>query len=219
MARRKTAKSEPATGKADQRESQRFTLILRAGKLITGQGEYLCVLRDVSTGGVKVRLFHPLVLDQPCQIELSSGERFRLDPAWQDGDLAGLRFIAGPVDVAQLLDETGPFPKRSIRLHLRDPLPITLHSGEPPVYALLEDISQHGAALQCDCRLPIGQSFELADAPLGPIEARVRWRRGARYGVVFQQSFRLDDLARLVARLQQPPSTAQRPDKRAGVNH
>ena len=186
----------------DQRADQRFTLILRSGKLVTAAGEFLCVLRDVSSGGLKVRLFHPLALDSACEIELSGGERYRLDPAWQQGEEAGLQFTDSPVDIEQFLEEAGPFPKRAIRLGLRGGWPVRLHGKGPVLPALMCDLSQHGSAVLCQSRLSVGQLVEIEADGLGTIEARVRWRRGERYGLVFQQSFRLDALARIAHRLQ-----------------
>jgi hypothetical protein len=219
MARRKSALSKSAGESADQRAAQRFTLILRAGKLLTPSGEYLCVLRDVSSGGLRLRLFHPLALPPSVKIELTGGEQYQLDLAWQDGEQAGFRFADGPVDPGRLLEEAGPFPKRSIRLRLHQPLEIALRGDGPAVQAQLHDISQFGAALSCDERLAIGQHFEL-DAPgLGQLAARVRWRRGGLYGLVFEQSYRLDGLARLAARLQRAENGSAKAINLARVNH
>lgn len=219
MARRKSAVSGPAAEPADQRAAQRFTLILRAGKLLTDSGEYLCVLRDVSSGGLRLRLFHPLTLPPSLKIELAGGEQYQLDLAWQDGEQAGFRFAGGPVDTDRLLEEAGPFPKRSIRLRLHQPLTLALRSDGPALQAQLHDISQFGAALSCAERLAIGQQLEL-DAPgLGRLAARVRWRRGELYGLVFEQSYRLDGLARLVARLQRAENEPAKAIALARVNH
>ena len=186
----------------DQRAEKRFTLILRSGKLVSAAGEFLCVLRDVSSGGLKVRLFHPLTLDAPCQIELSGGERYLIEPTWQHSQEAGLRFIDAPVDIEQFLEEAGPFPKRAIRLGLQHGWPVRLAGAGPAIAATLCDLSQHGSAVLCQARLAIGQQVEIVCDKLGTIEARVRWRRGERYGLVFQQSFRLDTLAQIAWHLQ-----------------
>lgn len=219
MARRKSAPTPIQSAPVDQREAQRFTLILRAGKLVTEHGEFLCVLRDVSSGGLKLKLFHPLPCTEPCQIELAGGERYALEAAWHEGDHAGFRFAESPVDIGQLLEEAGPFPKRSIRLRLRDPVPIALHGSDLALQAKLHDISQHGMALTCGKRLPIGQRLEVSAPLLGVVDARVRWRRGDCFGLVFQQSFRLDDLARIAARLQPHEPSAPAQIKTASVNH
>lgn len=219
MARRKSALSAPAGATADQRAALRFTLILRAGKLLTEHGEFLCILRDVSSGGLRLRLFHPLTLPPCLEIELAGGERYRLDLAWQDGEHAGCRFADGPVDTDQLLEEAGPFRKRSIRLRLRQPLALALHSDGPVLAAEMHDISQYGAALSCALRLAIGRQFEINAPGLGPLPARVRWRRGELYGLVFEQSYRLDGLARLVARLQRARSEPAEAIRRTDVNY
>ena len=203
----------------DQRADKRFTLILRSGKLITAAGEFVCVLRDVSSGGLKVRLFHTLALDSACEIELSGGERYRLEPAWQQGDEAGLQFADGPVDIEQFLEEAGPFPKRAIRLGLRGGWPVRLHGNGAILPAVMCDLSQHGSAVLCGSRLPVGQLVKIEAEGLGTIEARVRWRRGERYGLVFQQSFRLDALARMAHRLQSANFVPDPAIGAVGVNH
>ena len=45
------------------RGAQRFTLLIRTAKLVCESGEYLCVIRDVSSTGVRLRLFHDLPAD------------------------------------------------------------------------------------------------------------------------------------------------------------
>lgn len=216
MARKKAAQPADAPRPHDQREAQRFTLILRAGKLITARGEFLVVLRDLSSGGIRVRFFHPLDNPGPCEIELASGARYPLECAWQANDQAGFRFVDRPVDIHELLEEAGPFPKRSIRLRLACPLPLKLHSADRVHEARLRDLSQHGAAIESAAGLAIGQRIELVAGLLGPIAAQVRWRRGLIYGLVFQQGFRLDELARLAAVLQsEPTSPAKRRKKQA----
>lgn len=219
MARRKSTSPADAPPPDDQRGARRFTLLLRAGKLITGEGEFLCLLRDVSAGGVKLRLFHPLPLQGDCTVELSSGARLAVRPVWQEGELVGLRFARGPVEVGALLEDAGPFPKRTIRLRLRQPCPLTIHEPDRTLPGALCDISQHGAALLCEERIAIGTALELAAEPIGAIAARVRWRRGNRYGVVFTQSFRLDELARFADHLQRPAKADQIGKIAVRVNH
>ena len=96
-----------AVNRGEQRSGNRFTLLLRAAKLITASGEFLCLIRDVSDRGMKVRLFHPLAIDAPCEIELGNGGRIALDCVWQKGDQAGFRFTHGPIAVQGLIDENG----------------------------------------------------------------------------------------------------------------
>jgi hypothetical protein len=186
----------------EQRKTQRFTLLLRVGKLRTPDGEFLCVLRDVSDNGIKVRLFHAIPQDQVCEIELGSGTCFRVTRIWQKNNHAGFCFAEGPIAVDRLIAEAGPFPKRHIRLRLHPPVPILLLVEELTLPAQLCDLSQHGAALRLDQRLAIGCQVRIKGRHMPALRARVRWRRGGLHGLVFQEGFRLDALAELAERIQ-----------------
>lgn len=194
-----------AAAQPDRRSGQRYTLILRAGKLICAAGEFLCVLRDVSDKGLKARLFHPLPPSPSYEIELYDGARLEIEPVWSRGFNAGFRFAEGPVDVHGLLAEAGPFPKRHIRLALAADLHVQLIGADGVRIGRVLDLSQYGAQLEVEGGLKIGQQLRLEAEHLPSLQARVRWRRGGCYGVVFQQGFRLDELAELVALLQLGP--------------
>ena len=198
-----TALQQPEESVApDLRGAQRFTLVLRVGKLITGQGEFLCVLRDISGGGLKVRLFHELGISDPCELELSNGANYRLEPVWQRDCHVGFRFADGWIDIHEMIEEVGQFPKRHIRLRLNSPHPVLLAGAGLTLPGHIHDISQHGTALKLDGKLPVGVQLRLDAFELPTLHGRVRWRSGGLHGLVFQQGFRLDELARLVGQLQ-----------------
>jgi hypothetical protein len=186
----------------DRRAGRRYTLILRAGKLVCAAGEFLCVLRDVSAKGLKARLFHPLPECPSYLIEFGSGARFAVEPVWLRECQVGFRFAEGPIDVHALLAEARPFPKRHIRLRLGQALAVRLTGPEENIAARLNDISQHGAQLELAAGLALGRKIRIEADCLPILHARVRWRRGTVHGVVFQRGFRLDELAALAARLQ-----------------
>lgn len=43
-------------GGLEKRETPRYVLLLRPAKVVTQTGEYLCILRDVASKGVRLRL-------------------------------------------------------------------------------------------------------------------------------------------------------------------
>ncbi len=49
-----------STNGEEQRGAPRYTSLIRAAKLVCGQGEFVCVIRDVSATGVSLRTFHRL---------------------------------------------------------------------------------------------------------------------------------------------------------------
>lgn len=185
----------------DQREARRVALLLKVGKLVCEDGEFLCILRDASNGGVKARVFHALPEGQAFSLELSNGEAYPVELVWQRDDHAGFRFVEQKADVVGLVDEISPFPKRGIRVRLE--VPVNVRGGENERAGVLLDLSQHGARIEIDPILAIGEQVTLTVRGLPELVARVRWRRRVAHGVIFQRGFRLDELAALAARLQQ----------------
>jgi hypothetical protein len=192
-------------GDAEQRVAPRFTLLIRAAKLVSAQGEFVCVIRDVSETGVSVRLFHALPGCQEFELHMPGGAVYKIDRVWNRDNEAGFAF-AEPVDVAQLINESGDYPKRGLRLALC--FPVRVSTLSQTCEGVVENLSQQGARFECDAMLAIDQTVRL-DAPdvsgaLREVRAKVRWRRGKSYGVVFDDTFTLGDFARLAAKLQAP---------------
>jgi len=184
----------------DSRSAPRFTLLLRTAKLVADGREFLCILRDASATGIKLRIFHPVPPHRLLQLELGSGERHAIEQVWTTHDHAGFRFCE-EIAVAKLIDDAaGAFPKRQLRLRIS--LPATIHSGGETCPISFCDISQQGARIACDKRLMMNELVRIETRFLPPIYAKVRWRREPQYGLVFEHPFRLDELARISAPLQ-----------------
>lgn len=184
----------------DQRAAKRFALVLRAAKLVAPSGEFLCVLRDVSAGGVRVRLFHELPPGEAFLLEIGSGAAYPIAPVWERGGYVGFKFADGKVDANELVREASPFPKRPIRLRLERPGFVAL--GEEHRAATLSDISQHGAQIEVMPQLAAGERVRLVVPALPARTARVVWRRRWVHGLAFEQAWRLDELAALIGELQ-----------------
>lgn len=193
----------------DQRTAPRVTLLIRAAKLIAGDEEFLVVLRDVSSHGLKVRTFHPLPADLDYAIELASGERHPIEQVWQDGELTGFRFH-DQVGLDDLLAE-GPAGRRKRPVRLRLEVGITMFAQGRRSDGLFMDISQHGACIATDEYLALDERIRIEAPGLPDLTARVRWRRRPHYGLSFEQLFRLDDLARLTATQAQARARRDKP--------
>ena len=190
----------------ESRTSPRFALMLRAAKIIADGREFLCILRDVSASGVRIRLFHSLPAYEKLELELGSGERMGIHLVWQKDDHAGLRFDC-ETDIKRLIDESNaPFPRRQIRLRIA--LEAQLQSGGTTESITLRDISQQGASIECNKFLMMNELVRVDIHSLPPIYAKVRWRNTPLYGLIFEQTFKLDDLARAAAPLQLGQSQA-----------
>ena len=185
-----------------EREAPRFTLMLRAGKLVGENTEFLCILRDVSATGMRVKLFHPLPPLDRFEIELLGGERYTLLPIWEEGGHAGFRFGEAPVEVDALLAAiNAQGRRRQVRLQVEAPALVHVDGVAFPAH--IENISQHGARITCATFLALGQRLRLEGQGVPPRTATVSWRRDGAYGLVLEETFRLEELAQLNARLQE----------------
>lgn len=188
-----------ALPEAEMRGAPRFTVLIRAAKLINDRGEFLCVLRDASQTGLSVKLFHPLPSMDEVTLEFSNGDQYRLATVWQNEDKAGFRF-AEEVDFERLLANRGEFSKRAIRVNVKLDGLVSLHGQKIEVE--IQNISQQGAQIAADERFAIDQRLVLTGSELPEIEAKVRWRRDGSYGLIFEDTFQLSDMARIVAKIQ-----------------
>lgn len=194
------ATEAPPTPGSEARGAQRFTLLVRAAKLVADGREFLCVLRDASATGVKVRLFHDIPPAHELALELGNGERIPMQMVWQRDDHAGFRFDH-EVDIRALLDDKGSeFPKRQLRLRVDRPAILHAHGVNLP--GMLHNISQQGACIECDERLMLRERVRIEIPGFEPLYGKVCWRRQPRHGVVFERGFNLEELAQHLLRLQ-----------------
>jgi hypothetical protein len=183
-------------GSAEQRVATRYTPLMRTAKITGVSGEFLCVVSDISSTGVSVRLFHPLPADTALKLEMPNGESIPIETVWAKDARAGFRF-AELVNLHRLLEGHGEWPKRPIRLNLD--MPATLSSLTGRYDARIHNISLQGAQIECGTRLALDQRLRLSNEVLPEIVAKVRWRNGKAYGLIFDDTFQFADLARIAA--------------------
>ena len=187
------------------RTAPRFTLLIRAAKLVTSHGEFVCVIRDVSQTGLSVRLFHALPTGNPIELHMPGGSAYELNTVWERENEAGFEFVE-EIDVAKFVNEAGAFPKRGLRLGLC--FPVKVNTLTQSCEGIVENLSQQGARFSCDTLFAIDQNIRIEclerEVGFGEVRAKVRWRRDREYGVVFDDTLTLGDFAKLAARLQCP---------------
>jgi len=181
------------------RAEPRYTLLIRAAKLICASGEFLCIIRDASASGVSIRTFHPLPTGQQLTLELPNGDRHPIERVWEREGAAGFRFPVA-VDIDRLLNSKSRFAKRPVRLRLQMPALVSCHGRTAGV--VIHDLSQQGAQIECPLHLALEQKLRLEADNLPSIQAAVRWRSKSRYGLVFDDTFQFSELAQIAAQLQ-----------------
>lgn len=185
---------------SELRSAPRYALLIRTAKIIADGREFLCIIRDASATGLKIRLFTTLPQARAIIVELVTGDRYPVELVWQANDHAGLRFLQ-EIEIDQFLDESrGSFPRRQVRLRIA--LDAVLHSGGEAVRIAFQDISQQGACVESEKWLLMNELVRLETGVAPPLYAKVRWRSHPRYGLIFEHTFKLDELARISAPLQ-----------------
>ncbi|MBH5321294.1 PilZ domain-containing protein [Aurantiacibacter sediminis] len=192
---------QPATS-VEQRRAKRYTLLIRAAKLVTPSGEFLGVIRDASETGISMRIFHRMPDCGSIWLELQNGDRYGVELRWQDGDRAGFRF-ASPADIKRIIESPSRFAKRPVRLNLTAAAEVECLGHRE--YATIQDISQQGAKVACSSSFATDQRVKLSAAGLPGTCAKVRWRRDGTCGLVFEETLQFEELARIARDLQRRP--------------
>ncbi len=185
----------------ERRDEGRIALLIRSAKLVCDIGELLCVIRDVSASGVKLRLFHPLPPGDRYELELANGERFEIFKVWEEEGQAGFRFEKA-VDLGHIVAEESQFPKRPVRLKL-DADAIICVAGQSCAATIL-DLSREGVRVQTSVPLAISQKLRIWADDLPELDAIVRWRRKPEFGLVLPRVMSFEELALTAARIQFP---------------
>ncbi|MDH7975377.1 PilZ domain-containing protein [Sphingomonas sp. AR_OL41] len=181
----------------DERRSDSRTLsIFRVAKLMT-ETESLCVVRNISSGGLMTEAYEPLTVEQTVRLQFASEITLTGTVVWQRERMAGIRFDA-PVDIFELLRPTAQC--RPLRFRDRAPRitvsgQVELRAGSHYHRAQLCDISQGGAKLILPQALRIHEEIVLRAGTLDPLRGNVRWQDGAAIGVAFQSPVPLELLS------------------------
>lgn len=179
----------------DRRGTSRFTILIRSAKLLDEDKEYLCVIRDVSEFGVKLRLYNEIPQGKTLGLELANGDRFAVRQVWSREGFGGFQF-SGPVDLERLIEtESGPYPQRKLRLRTR--IEGSIGWGDQSCPASLDNISQQGAAIRSDAHFAIDQLVRLDCPNLPTIYAKIRWRNQPHYGLIFEHTLPFEALTAL----------------------
>ena len=192
------ASPHPGEQEEERRNAPRFTLLIRAAKLTSPVGEFLCVVRDASEMGVSVRLFHAIPGDIPLTLELPNGDRHAIDRVWEEDGKAGFSF-RGPVDLERILENRSGFAKRPVRVNLE--VACELLVGIRRVDATILNLSQQGAQIRTAEKLSLLQRVTIKAEGMPEVAGKVRWRKGDIYGLSFEDTFQFAQLAALAFEL------------------
>lgn len=176
----------------ERRSEERFLSLLRVGALRIGDKRELCLIRNISAGGMMIRPYSPIGPGTPVSIELKHGDSVRGVSQWSEGGLVGITFDE-PIDVLALLSASGMETRpRMPRIEL-DCIAM-VREGAHVHRARAGNISQGGIAVQLSADLAVGAQVVVSLAGLPPAAGVVKWREGDDYGIGFNRVFPVSEL-------------------------
>jgi len=180
----------------DRRTNERFLSLLRVGALIIDGRRELCLIRNISAGGMMIRPYSAIVAGTAVSIELKQGDEISGVAQWAHDGLLGITFDA-PIDVVALLTASADGPRpRMPRIELDCSATIredgTVHRSR----AL--NISQGGLGVRLAAELRVGTHVVVSVPGLPPAAGVVKWRDEDSYGIGFNRVFPVCELMRFV---------------------
>lgn len=194
-----TSEEEDGITRAERRHGARHRLTMRVAKLGCRNGEYACIVHDVSPTGARLRLFHDHPPDSHMYLELADGQLYAAERRWIDGDFAGCRF-SSRIDIDDFLGDGSALPRRPVRLRIARPARFV--TGGELGHAYTVNLSAQGACIEAGRQIPLGSLLRLEIDGAAPQVASVCWRQDFRHGLAFQEALPLDEFARLALALQ-----------------
>jgi hypothetical protein len=168
----------------ERRSGERHLSLLRVGSLMIGDRRELCLIRNISAGGMLIRAYCPVEPGTPITIELKQGEPISGIAKWTKDDCVGVSFDE-PVDVIALLSAAdGPRP-RMPRVEIDCTAWVRVDATVHRAQAL--NISQGGIKVECRSEIAPGSDAIVSLTGLQPCPGTVRWSDNGAYGITFNR--------------------------------
>jgi len=185
--------TQPHPSVEERRTGDRHMAVLQVARLILHDRQALCLVRNMSAGGVMIHSEARIDSNEEVAIELKFAGLVGARVAWRRGIAAGLQFHR-PIDVARALgrDRDSDNQPRGPRIEVFADATITV-GGEASATSVI-DVSQGGAKIVWPGPL-VREKVELAIEGLVPRAARMCWADGEHAGIAFNMALPFEMLA------------------------
>ena len=177
---------------AERRDDERHLTLFRVGSVSIGDRRELCLIKNISAGGMLIRAYSVLEPGARISVELKRGEQIAGTISWTRDNSVGIAFDHR-VDVVELLatSEDGPRP-RMPRVEIR--CIASVRQGSQVYGMRAHDISQGGLKVESGRELAIGSDVVVTLPGLSPQQGVVRWKESGCYGITFNRLLALSEL-------------------------
>lgn len=176
----------------ERRTGERHLSLLRVGALVIGGRRELCLIRNISGGGMMIRPYSAIEQGTPVSVELKHGEAVSGVARWSRDMLVGVEFDK-KIDVLALLAPAADSPKpRMPRIDLSCSA-LLRHDGD--VYRVeVMNVSQGGTCVRTTARLQVDGDVVVTLPGLHAAAGVVKWWEDDQYGIRFNRVYPLHEL-------------------------
>lgn len=183
---------DAAPAKPERRDGKRHLTLLRVGAITIEGRRELCLIKNISSGGMSIRPYCALATGTRVVIELKTGMSVPGLVAWADGATAGIEFDR-PVDVLDILAATHDRPKpRMPRIEI-DCLAM-VRDGAAVHRLRVCDISQGGVKLAGEPSIDSASDLSVTLPGMATLPAALRWSGQGHVGLTFNRLLALSEL-------------------------
>lgn len=184
--------SDRAPDPVERRDDERYLTLFRVGTVMINDRRELCLIKNISAGGMMIRPYCKLAIGDLVSVELKRGEQIAGSINWIRQDSAGIEFKER-IDVVELLATSmdGPRP-RMPRVEVR--CIASVRQGANVYGMRAHDVSQGGVKVESERELMVGGDVLVTLPGLPSKEAVVRWKEGRAYGITFRRLIALSEL-------------------------
>jgi len=188
-------------GIPERRHDDRHMTLLRVGALLVNDRRELCLIRNISAGGMLIRVYSAITKGTRVSIELKQGEPVWGTALWAKNQLVGVSFDR-PIDILSLITTPPNSPRpRMPRLEVR--CIASVRDGAVVHRARVVNISQGGLRVEAPKGLPVAAQVTVSLPGLPPEQGVVRWNDGDSCGITFNRVLALPQLVAWVGEQQE----------------
>ncbi len=176
----------------DRRDGERHMTLYRVGSLLVDDRRELCLIKNISAGGMMIRLYCSVSIATPVTVELKSGQPVGGKISWIRDQNAGVAFD-NPVDVIEILSTSmeGPRPRMP---RIETNCHATIREGANVLRVEACDISQGGVKIRTDATLPQSSDVVVTLPGLDAQAGIACWSSNGYAGIAFVRLLPLDEL-------------------------
>ena len=177
--------ADAAPGPSERRDAERHLTLFRVGSLTIDGRRELCLIKNISAGGMLIRAYCRIEQGARLAVELKCGEAVDGIARWVEGDNIGIAFDES-VDIVELLATSmeGPRPRMPrVETHCT----AWVRDGADTLRVRALDVSQGGLKVASSREIAMGADVVVTLPGLAPQPAIIRWRDGETYGITFNK--------------------------------